>query len=70
MSRSCFSSFETLECISANDYIDILINASPLLAEVFTNERGVACFCNEDLCNSEIDFPTGTLSYYHKRIGA
>ncbi|XP_071839230.1 uncharacterized protein [Apostichopus japonicus] len=58
VSRGCFFDVEIIGCISVREYIDILLAVMPSFNEdIFTNETGAACFCDEDLCNTEIVFP-------------
>lgn len=57
--RDCLESIEGVEdCVTASRYIDEVIRPDfPNIRDFVSGEDGVACYCVEDLCNSELGEP-------------
>ena len=55
-------------CVSASRYVDDVIGLIfPNVREFVSGENGVACYCEGDLCNTELGLPeiVGEWITYH-----
>lgn len=56
--RDCVESVGVEDCVSASRYIDEVLRPDfPNIRDFVSSEDGIACYCEGDLCNSELGEP-------------